>query len=557
MEYSKNNRKKIVLISFNDRISMSTRVLSSVLKENGHQSYLLFLKDDRSRIIDDFNMNARCFQYFFNDKIIGCLGDINPPTRREYDLLVERVVEINPDVVGISARSAVLYMARQVVRFLRQRLPKVRYFGGGYGPTCEPQKFLQFLDFVCLGEGEKVVSDMVSSDNPRTVPNTAWMEGGKLRYNPLADPEVLEDSVWPDWDPEDKYLIEDDTIRPMAECYDLKTYDIFTSRGCPGSCTYCMASQWNRIYERYGKQSMPKIRLRSPESVINELIRAKEKFQICRVYFKDSIFGFSRKWFFEFMDMYDKHIHVPFIALLEPQFTDEDRIKRLRASGLDKTTVGIQAVSYQIRKEIMGRDSTNNQIVDYAHMLIRNRVGIHYDIMHWNPFDTIETMEDGLTFLKRLPKGEDVVVSQTHILPGSRLEDLYREKQPSPVSPKVFEYYAWLYQMILYSEKTEMLVDSAIWNPYYRDHPRALRKLFQEAITGSSTKYGIVASRDIHKGEILTGVMIDRYKNNKNKSLPWDEKHRVLTKAATHFIPKGNLIQLSDFYGRYDYKYNN
>ncbi|MFH1985882.1 MAG: cobalamin-dependent protein [Pseudomonadota bacterium] len=547
--------KTVVLISFNDRICLSTRVLSAHLRAAGHRPYLFFLKDDRSSAIDDFNCDAGFYQYLFNDKIMGSMGDINPATETEMRLLAAQVVQIAPDVVGVSARTATCGMARAVVQRLRRVMPQARYIGGGYGPTAEPEKFLEFLDFVCLGEGERVVADLVVAEDPTTVANVAWIEDGRLRHNTLAPPVNLDNALWPDWSPEDKFLIEDDAVTPIAACYDTKTYDIFTTRGCPNACTYCMASHWNRTYRHYGTRGMPGIRLRAPESVIAELEHAKAAFGICRVYFKDSIFGFSRKWFDRFMDLYDRRIGVPFICFLEPNFTDEARIKRLKASGMDKTTVGIQAASESVRKTIMGRTSTDDDLVEYAGMLIRNGVGIHYDIMHWNPFDTLETLEAGVRFLKRLPKGEDVLVSQTHIFPGSRLDGLQNARRPEPLPFDAHVYYAWLFQMILYSDETEALAEKAMGDPAFARDPSRLRDLFRSAIARMDTGFGIAASRDIEKGEMVTSVMIERFKTQKQASLAWDEKHRVLTHIARRFIPRGGLIRTEDFFGKYDYKY--
>ena len=549
------SQKTVVLISFNDRICLSTRVLSACLRQAGHRPFLFFLKDDRASAIDDFNRDAQFYQYLFNDKIMGSMGDINPATDAEMDLLAAQVGKIAPDVVGVSARTATLGMARAVVARLRQVVPQARYIGGGYGPTAEPEKFLEFLDFICLGEGERVVAGLAAAEDPTAVPNAAWMDGDRLQYNALAAPVDLDEAPWPDWSPEDKFLVEDDALTPIAACYDTKTYDIFTTRGCPNACTYCMASHWNRTYAHYGASGMPRIRLRAPESVIAELEHAKVASGICRVYFKDSIFGFSRKWFDRFMDLYDRRIGVPFICFLEPNFTDEDRVRRLKASGMDKTTVGIQAASESIRRTIMGRTSSDDDLLAYAEMLIKNGVGIHYDIMHWNPFDTVETLEEGIRFLKRLPKGEDVVVSQTHIFPGSRLDGLRTDRRPAPLPFETYVYYAWLFQMILYSDQTAALAETAMKDPAFTREPFRLQQLFRDAVARMDTEFGIVASRDIEKGEMVTSVMIERFKTEKNAGLAWDEKHRVLTRIARRQIPRGTLIRLEDFFGKYDYKY--
>ena len=51
--------KKVVLISFYERTSENTRMLSRVLKGAGHVPYLLMFKDDRATVINTLNKSNR------------------------------------------------------------------------------------------------------------------------------------------------------------------------------------------------------------------------------------------------------------------------------------------------------------------------------------------------------------------------------------------------------------------------------------------------------------------------------------------------------------------
>ena len=545
--------KKVALISFYDRICLSTKLLSSLLKAGGHEPFLLYFKDDRAAVIDTIDIQSRYFQYVFNNNYYGCGEDVNPHSDVELQLLLEKITEINPDVVGISARSPAKELSRHIISELRKRLPSARFIGGGYGPTVEPEYFLQFLDFVCLGEADAMISDLVGCEDPTKLNNTAWLDHNKLKTNPLAKVADLDNLPYPDWEFGHKFLVEDSKIVPLEKAYDTKTYDIFVSKGCPSGCTYCQACQWPVMYGRFGGK-MPKVRLRTPSSVIDELIYAKECFNIAYVRFMDSIFGWNRRWLFEFLDLYDQNIGVGFFCNTDVRFNDEPSIKRLAQSGLRVTQIGIQSVNEQQRREIMGRAITNEMIGTYAQSLIRNGVTIQYDIIHWNPFDTLETLSSGVQFLRTLPKADEVVVYQLKILSGSNLQDSYNQKKPAYLDDKAYEYWAWIFTMILRSHETDALVDTVLSDPIYREQPVLLKNLCTRTLAKRESKEKMFAARTIEKGEVIRSMMIKRKMTTSDGGIYFEEREKMDGRAAKSRIDKGALLRWEDLYTSYQQK---
>ena len=409
---------------------------------------------------------------------------------------------------------------------------------------------MEFMDFVCLGEGDEVICDILSAGDPKKVKNVAWLENGELRHNTLAKGLDVDSIDYPDWLFQDKYMVEDDQVTPLHHVYDTETYDIYASSGCPSTCTYCMACQWNRIYKKYGS-GIPKIRLRSVESVIAELEYSKEKFGIKYVRFMDSIFGFNKKWIFKFLDEYDKKIGMKFFCYIDERYIDEDRIKRFKASGLHFTTVGIQSADEKIRKEIMGRKISDDGIVRYAECLKKNGIRIKYDIIGWNPFETNETLRNGIPFLKRLPKGEQTYVFQIKIFPGSEIHELKTKLNPKPLTNSEYKYWASIYQLILLSDESEKVADFMLKFESFKDNPKIVQKIFDEIIQKDNCRDKIIAARNIKKGEVLTNVMIDQMKTKQKRGIFYDEKMKLISKVACKDIPSGQMVQWGDFYGTY------
>jgi|GEM_PF-767410 len=545
-----NSSKKVVLIAFYDRVCLSIRALSSALKRSGHRPYMIFFKDDRSVITDDFDEDNEYYQTLNHNKFIGFGEDVNPPSKNEIALLVEKVKEINPELIGISTRTVGKEISKEIVEKFRKHLPDAIYMAGGWGATLEPESFLEFMDFVCLGEGDNVICDILNASDPKEVNNIAWLEEGKLRHNPLAKSLDVDRIDYPDWLFQDKFMVEDDQIIQLQHVYDTETYDIYASRGCPSTCTYCMACQWSRIYRKYGS-GIPKVRLRSVESVIAELEYAKEKFGIKYVRFMDSIFGFNRKWIFKFLDEYDKKIGLKFFCYIDERYIDEDRIKRFKDSGLHYTTVGIQSADEKIRKEIMGRKISDNGIIRYAECLKKNGIRIKYDIIGWNPFETNESLRNGIPFLKKLPKGEQTYVFQIKVFPGSEIYELKTKLNPKPLTTNEYKYWAWIYQMILLSDESEKVADFILKFESFKKNPDMVQEIFDEIVQKDSCRDKIVAARKIRKGEVLTNVMIDQIKTNKKGGIFYDDKMKILAKVACKGIHQGHMVQWDDLYGAY------
>jgi radical SAM superfamily enzyme YgiQ (UPF0313 family) len=544
------HNKKVALIAYYDRICLSIRALSSALKNKGHIPYLIYFKDDRTVIKENIDEKSKYYQTINNNKFIGCGEDVNPPTQTEINLLLDKIKEINPDLIGISARTVGKEISKQIVTKLRKTLTNVFYIAGGWGPTLEPEEFLEFLDFVCLGEGDTAICDLLEAEDHKKVNNIAWMEKGKLRYNALSKGLPVDGLDYPDWDFQNKYMIEDNKITPHQYVYDTETYDIYASRGCPSTCTYCMACQWSRIYKKYG-YSIPKVRLRSVESVIKELEYAKENYHIKYVRFMDSIFGYKKEWLLKFLDEYDKKIGKKFFCYLDERYIDEERIKRLKDSGFHFTTVGIQSANEKIRKEIMGRKISDDGIVRYAECLKKYGIRIKYDIIGWNPFETSESLGEGITFLKRLPKGERTVVFQIKIFPGSEIHELKEKIKPEMLTNEEFEYWAWIYQMILLSKESEEAADFILKFNAFKDNPRILQKILDEIIHRDQYQDKIIAARKIRKGEILTNVMIDQIKTDRKGGIFYDDKMKIIAKVACKEILEGHMVQWDDFFGTY------
>ncbi|HOV86319.1 MAG TPA: radical SAM protein [Syntrophobacteraceae bacterium] len=551
------NRKRVLLVSYYGKVCLSTKILSGILRRAGHETCLIYLKDDRSTQVESVNKASSCFQFICSDRgaaVYGTGMDVNPIRSTELDLLVNKALEFLPDVVAISSRSVHIEVSRVIIMLLRKVLPKAtRYIAGGYGPSLEPEKFLEVFDYVCIGRGDSAVLDLVEKEDPSSCRNVATLVDGKLHIAFLDNQVDLNLRPFADWNFENKFLIEDGKIFPLHEKYDPKTYGIIASEGCPSSCTYCQASQWPHIYRLHGGRS-PKVVMRKPDNVIAELIHAKDHFGIESVQFMDSIFTWHRKWFDEFMALYNRHVALPFCCYTDARFTSRKQLVRLKESGMFSTTVGIQSVDEESRRKVMGRRVSNERIIEFAWEVVELGIVPTYDIIVWNPFETEESLARGVDLLRQLPKSNRIFIYELKILPRSLLEDLFNECRPTPLSQESYMYWSWIFVMLLRSDATQEAVPAILSNPIYKDSPHLIRERYLEILGSQEVRERLFAIRPVAMGEMLRPTMFIEKASLNLEGVLGEDRHYITGKTIRRPLRTGEVLCYKDFYTSYQEK---
>lgn len=543
-------QKRIVFICFHDRVSLGLRILSAKLKQRGHEPFLIFVKDERALSILEPKENAVQYQILSNYQFIGCGQDVNPITAKEWSLLTSLTKDLDPQIIGISSRSDHKELAFSAVQFLKKIAPNTVFFAGGYGPTLEPNQYLQHFDCLCIGEADDTIVPFVEATDFRSAANIAFMKDDKVVYNEILPPCDLDKVPYPDWSDTNKFMIEDEEIKSGKWFSHPEVYDVLASRGCISTCTYCMACQWSKILKPYGA-SFPKVRLRSVDSVIDELHVAKEKYGVKAVRFKDSIFGFDEEWLFRFLDRYDERIGLPFLCFLDVRYSSERTIERLRASGLSNTTVGIQSATYAVRRSVFNRNISDDDIITYAEHLLRNGIQVKYELINWNPFEDHLALEKGLHFLALLPKASRINVLELKIFPGSFLEDKYNQQNPTPLPRDEYTFMAILQVMILFSKATEEMAFSLLKKGTH-DWKHAL-DVFRKHLLASQDEYRVAAIRNICRGERINEEALAMKKVG-GGGISSAEKGQIIGLPARVSIEAGKVIHWDDIFFSYEAK---
>jgi tRNA A37 methylthiotransferase MiaB len=338
---------KITFVHFG-RENLGIEYLSAVVKRAGHEVFLAHDPGLFSR--EDNVFHTPALEKFFSRK----------------KAVLAKIEKSNPDIVAFSVYTSTYPWALDVAGEVKKKIGAKVVFGGIHA-TLVPETVIQndVVDYVIEGEGEEALLDLVealsSKTASRNIPNVWVRKNGIATHTPVRPPITDLDSL----PLPDKALFEDEINHG-------DDYMIMTSRGCQFSCHYCCESYLRALYGR------GYFRRRSVSSVIQELTEMKKKYNFKRVMFFDSVFFADKKWLEELLKEYQRKISVPFRCQGHVAFADAGIIGMMKEAGCYGIDFGVQTFNEEIRKKILNRSETNDEIKKAFKNC--DQAGLRYDV---------------------------------------------------------------------------------------------------------------------------------------------------------------------------------
>lgn len=365
---------QLALISFLVN-SINTRSLSSYLKTNGFDTTCYF-----------------CPVSFNESNLKGLTANLR---------------EKKTTLVGVSLVTDDYYSAVVATKAIKTEL-RIPVIWGGAHVNIKPEECLRHADMICRGEGEEALLELVnkmsiSGTIDTTIKNIWFKTNSGIVKNDLRNlEENLDKYPFPDFDLESQYVMDEEGFKRLSERNLKGEYSIMTSRGCPYSCRYCYNNYRRQHYDGKGKY----LRVRSIENVIDELYQAKNIFKnLARINFwDDSFVARSVQDFARFKQLYLSRIHLPFFALIEPMAFNEEKVSILKECGLAELQVGIQTGSERVNREIYNRPVSNTKVLSVAESINKMGIGVVYDLIFNNPYETKSDVHETIKLLLRFPK---------------------------------------------------------------------------------------------------------------------------------------------------------
>ncbi|MFT5433529.1 MAG: anaerobic magnesium-protoporphyrin IX monomethyl ester cyclase [Myxococcota bacterium] len=323
--------------------------------------------------------------------------------------ILEDVRERGADIIGLSLTTRQWLRGRQVVADLRRDLD-LPVVAGGLHPTFSPEEVLgcDGFDFVCLGEGEAALLDLVNAlaegAPDRQIANI-WRRGGTrpILRNPIEPLDSL------------PHLARDLLDEPTGVIH------MTTQRGCPFPCTYCAARMYNQLYAstaEYGRR-------RTHQSVLDELFSLQD--QLHYVIFLDDTFTINHGWVKEFCRVYGEELRVPFSLHARVETVNPKLIEMLAAAGCHQITYGVESGSPRFRREVLRRHATNERFADVFRWTRDAGIIVTANYMLGMPDETPDDVEQTLALAEALPV-TDFGYFVFYPYPGTQLFKVCRER---------------------------------------------------------------------------------------------------------------------------------
>jgi len=325
-----------------------------------------------------------------------------------------------PQVVGVSASTAVWEAALALAARAKQADPGTVVIVGGVHPTLFPAEVLRpgVVDYAVHGEGEQTAVELlaaITSSLPADgIPGIAFLEAGRPRVNGARAPVADLDSLPP----------------PAYELLPLGLYStpfsgkrhvvsMVTSRGCPYPCTFCDA------FVVHGRR----YRTHSAERVAAEIRHLAERFGIREVLFKDSEFTLDRDRVERFCDiMASGGPRVAWTCSARVNCVDAPLLLKMAAAGCRVIQYGVESGD-PVVLEALKKKITVEKVREAFRATRAAGIETVANLMVGTPGETRDSVEATLRLVREI-RPDHLNVQALVLYPGTELHRTLEGRSP-------------------------------------------------------------------------------------------------------------------------------
>ncbi len=271
------------------------------------------------------------------------------------DNFKQKIREVNPDVVGITALTFTLIdvvkTAKLIKEVAKELNKKIFIVLGGPHPTIYPQETagLTDVDYAIVGEGEEPFLQLVEALANQTdlsgIKGLVYQKDGRVFQN--EQDKFIEDL--------DILPIPDRTLLPIKKYNSILggshvVTTMFTSRGCPFQCAFCDRPHLGKRF-----------RARSAQKVVDEMEQCI-KLGIEEILVYDDTFTVNRERVLAICDEIKKrNLKIDWDIRARVDTVDEEVLRRLREAGCQRIHFGVEAGTDRILK-VLNKGITIEQV---------------------------------------------------------------------------------------------------------------------------------------------------------------------------------------------------
>jgi len=384
---------------------------------------------------------------------------------------LDRIKEFKPDLIVHEVSTPSFAADISMVKKIRERLGDTVKIAlcGPHAPMsgAEFLKTHPIVDLVFVGEYElalhRAVVAMDAGDDFSSVPGMVFHNSNNqiIVTGPSETLKDIDELPWParHFLPMENYFDNPGSIPEPA-------LQMWASRGCPYSCSYCI---WPQLMD--GDYYRP----RQPEAILDEMEHVCKQYNYKSVYFDDDTFNIGKKRMLEFCrQKIERKLNLPWAIMARADLMDREILQAMADSGLKAVKYGIESASQELIDKI-GKNLDLNKAIENVELTKSLGIKVHLTFMFGMPGETKESALKTVELAKKL-NPESVQFSILTPLPGTKIYNELLEKGHLEVSDweRLDGYFSSVVRTdAMSSEELEEMVEYA-WRSWVKH--RALQK---------------------------------------------------------------------------------
>lgn len=321
-------------------------------------------------------------------------------------------------VIGLNTTTPTINAAFRIAQVCKRLYPEAILILGGAHASFVPDESLDrdYIDCVCIGEGEETLTEVVSGKDFAEIDGLAYkvVKNGSCEFvknKPRGRRVNLDDLPLPAYD-----LIDTSKYRPIIGNFKtLPAMILTTSRGCPWSCNFCrrpVGKMWS---------------YRSPQSLYEEMRHLSEKYGIRDITFMDDVFTVSKKRVFELCELLIQNpLNVRWNCFARVDIVSAAMLKKMKQAGCWGIMYGVENFDQKVLDGI-NKGLDVSQIFDAVSWAKDAGLEIRICMMVGNPGDTEEIINANIRLVKKL-NPDTISVAILTPFPGHGIYNEIRDK---------------------------------------------------------------------------------------------------------------------------------
>ena len=344
-----------------------------------------------SEIPHSLTMIAGVFKEF-NYEVKAVINTFKKPLTND-DFLRE-IQEFQPDIVGVSMLTMQVLNTYKLIGSLKE-LGYPVFVGGSHPTVCSVEAIEHGADIVIRNEGEDTLREILSGKDLKDILGITYRRDGEIIENPPR-PRIRDLSTLPE---------------PCFDGFDLELFEadgapkglnrIYTSRGCPGRCTFC-------DYQVFGQ----KVAYMPMDKVMKDIQRRVDLFGITKFVVADDNFTTNKKHVAAFCEGIKKITpKVTWQAWSRADCVKPEMIAMMKEAGCYMVVFGVESGDAETLK-LTRKGTTVEDNIRAVKISHEAGLQVGVNLMFGFPWETIESLDNNLKYINR-------VWDYTHMFNGS------------------------------------------------------------------------------------------------------------------------------------------